>query len=280
MNYVRTGVGERDGTLRAFKTEDEIRKYLIRIRRDDGFLRNLLSRATADEAVAKIGSAKFAIGLLPWLDRCMLMRRSKKTKLMVVGIDYKHFPVFVEQRSDHCFPLDSYRTKTNIWGKSWRMFWSGIFGQYDDDGVNGFIRQHGVYFTNSMLCFGGSTDPNEHSRDYVKCCRRYIERQIDIVRPEVLVSFGDIGAWNVANILLGHDPTNEVVKALAAPPGHPLRKMAGIVSAGKVPDGIDSVFKGRAVKFWPLYQPARRHLHGFDGDYPVLRKLLGMCAPR
>lgn len=26
--------------------------------------------------------------------------------------------------------------------------------------------------------------------------------------------------------------------------------------------------------FWPLYQPARRHLHGFEGDYEVLRRLL------
>ena len=206
--------------LRDFRTDDEIRKYLIRIKRDDGFLRNLLSRATADEAVAQIGSAKFAIGLLPWLDRCMLFRRGTKTKLMVVGIDYKHFPVFVEQRSDHCFPLDSYRTKTNIWGKSWRLFWSGIFGQYDDATVNAFIGEHGVYFTNSMLCFGGSTDPNEHSRDCVKRCRRFIERQIDIVRPEVLVSFGDIGAWNVANLLLEHNAGSQVLQTLAALVNH------------------------------------------------------------
>jgi hypothetical protein len=28
------------------------------------------------------------------------------------------------------------------------------------------------------------------------------------------------------------------------------------------------------MKFWPLYQPARRHLHGFEGDYEVLRELV------
>ena len=30
------------------------------------------------------------------------------------------------------------------------------------------------------------------------------------------------------------------------------------------------------ITFWPLYQPARRHLHGFEGDYEVLRELVGV----
>jgi hypothetical protein len=266
-------------SLPALRADDDIRKYLVRVKRDDTFLRNLMCSMTADEAISKIGSAKFAIGLLPWLDRCMLFRRGTKTKLMVVGIDYKHFPVFVEQRSDHCFPLDSYRTKTNIWGKSWRMFWSGIFRQYDDGAVNAFIEEHGVYFTNSMLCFGGSADPNEHSREYVERCRAFIERQIEIVRPEVLVSFGDIGAWNVANMLLEHNAGSQVLQRLAMS-SHPLRDMANMVAVGDVRHGIDVELPGRRVKFWPMYQPARRHLHGFDGDYVVLRKLLGVSASR
>lgn len=263
--------------LPALKGDDEVRRYLIRVKRDDTFLRNIMSSATADEAVTKLKGAKFAIGLLPWLDRCMLLRRTKKTKLMVVGIDYKHFPCFVGQGRDHCFPLDSYRTRTNVWGKSWRMFWSGLFGFYDDAIVNAFIEQHGVYFTNSMLCFGGSDDPNEHSRQYVERCRPFIEKQIEMVKPDVLVSFGDIGAWNVAAILLGHDGDNEVLQTLAAS-RHPLREMAEL--ARTVGDGIDVLMRRRRMKFWPLYQPARRHLHGFDGDYEVLRELVGVNALR
>ncbi|HOI37260.1 MAG TPA: uracil-DNA glycosylase family protein [Bacillota bacterium] len=261
--------------LPALKGDDEIRRYLIRVKRDDTFLRNLMTKATtAEQVTTKLKGARFAIGVLPWLDRCMLLRRGKSTKLMVVGIDYKHFPVFFDQGRDHCFPLDSYRTRTNVWGKSWRMFWSGLFGQYDDDAVSAFIAQHGVYFTNSMLCFGGSTDPNDHSREHVECCRRFIERQIEIVRPEVLVSFGDIGAWNVATILLGHDEGNRVLRRLASS-RHPLREVADMVSSGKMIDGIDVRLRGHRMKFWPLYQPARRHLHGFEGDYAVLRTLLG-----
>jgi hypothetical protein len=259
--------------LPALTTDDEIRRYLIRVRRDDTFLRNLMTKATtAEQVTTKLKGAKFAIGLLPWLDRCMLLRRGKRTKLMVVGIDYKHFPSFFAQGRDHCFPLDSYRTRTNVWGKSWRMFWSGLFGHYDDDAVNAFIGQHGAYFTNSMLCFGGSEDPNDHPRRYVECCRPFIERQMEIGRPEVLVSFGDIGAWNVATILLGHDQDNEVLQTLAAS-RHPLRDMGNMV--GRVRDGIDVGVRGHRMKFWPLYQPARRHLHGFDGDYEVLRGLMG-----
>jgi uracil-DNA glycosylase len=131
-----------------------------------------------------------------------------------------------------------------------------------------------VYFTNSMLCFGGSEDPNEHSREYVECCRPFIERQIDIAKPEVLVSFGDIGAWNVATILLGHNQGNQVLQTLAAS-RHPLRGMGNMVGTGMVQDGIDVVVRGRRMKFWPMYQPARRHLHGFDGDYAALQSLSG-----
>jgi hypothetical protein len=259
--------------LPTLEGDDEIRRYLIRVKRDDTFLRNLLATATtAGHVTSKLKGAKFAIGLLPWLDRCMLLRRGKRTKLMVVGIDYKNFPSFFDQGRDHCFPLDSYRTRTNVWGKSWRMFWSGLFGQYDDDAVNAFIAKHGVLFTNSMLCFGGSEDPNEHSREYVECCRPFIERQIDIAKPEVLVSFGDIGAWNVATILLGHNQGNQVLQTLAVS-RHPLRNMGNMVRT--VQDGIDVVMLGHRMKFWPMYQPARRHLHGFDGDYAALRSLLG-----
>ena len=54
--------------------------------------------------------------------------------------------------------------------------------------------------------------------------------------------------------------------------------MANMVAEGDVQHAIDVGLRGRRVKFWPLYQPARRHLHGFEGDYPVLRQLLGVRA--
>jgi hypothetical protein len=95
---------------------------------------------------------------------------------------------------------------------------------------------------------------------------------MEILKPEGLVSFGDIGAWNVATILLGHDQDNQVLQTLAAS-RHPLRDMGNMV--GTAQDGIDVVVRGRRMKFWPMYQPARRHLHGFDGDYAVLQSLLG-----
>jgi uracil-DNA glycosylase len=118
-----------------------------------------------------------------------------------------------------------------------------------------------------MLCFGGGTDPGDHPRGYVECCRPFIKRQIEIVKPDVLVSFGDIGAWNVATILLEHND-NEVLRRLAAS-RHPLREMSAMVDAGEVHTGIDARLGKHPMTFWPLYQPARRHLQGFDGDYEV-----------
>lgn len=77
-----------------FVTPEAMNNYRIRIARDDTFLRNLLQHCSSDSAVRKqINSAKFAIGLSPWLDRCMLFRSTDRTTLMILGIiDYKHFP--------------------------------------------------------------------------------------------------------------------------------------------------------------------------------------------
>lgn len=204
----------------------------------------------------------------------MCLRRGKTTKLMVVGIDFKHFPVFFGKQKDHCFPLDSYRTSNNVWGPSWRGFWSGLFGEYDDRAVDTFIGANGVYFTNSMLCFGGGTNPNKHSTRYVTCCRPFIERQIEIVKPEVLVSFGNIGAWNVATILRKHGDTPVLARLLAS--RYPLRDLSDMAQKGTLKAGIDVAANGHRMEFWPLYQPAWRPRHGFSGDYDVLRSRLGL----
>jgi hypothetical protein len=261
--------------LPSLRAKDQIQRYLVRVKRDDTFLRGLLrTTPTAEEAFRRLGSAKFAIGLLPWLDRCMGLRRGKTTTLMVVGIDYKHFPVFFRQPKDHCFPLDSYRSTSNVWGPSWRGFWSGLLGKYDDELVDRFIAERGVYFTNSMLCFGGGINPNDHPAEFVTCCRPFIERQIEIVKPEVLVSFGDPGAWNVATILHKHDPTPLLARLSGS--RRPLSIVADMARRGTLGLGIDATVNGRRLRFWPLYQPARRHFHGFPGDYDVLRRMLGL----
>ena len=88
------------------------------------------------------------------------------------------------------------------------------------------------------------------------------------------MSFGDIGAWNVASILLKHSGSDELRRLAGS--RHPLREMVEMVSSGVVRDGIDVRLRKHRIKFWPLHQPARRHLHGFDGDYEVLRALVGL----
>ena len=104
-------------------TEDQISNYCKDIERDDAFLRKIFKNSSnLDDAVSQLDSGKFAIGLLPWLDRCMLFRRSERTKLMIIGIDYKHFPPFYARKSEHCFPSDNYQKRINTWGPTWRNF--------------------------------------------------------------------------------------------------------------------------------------------------------------
>ena len=50
-----------------------VEKYFIRVKRDLGHLRNvLISKPTLAEFLSQVGSARFSIGLLPWLDYCTL----------------------------------------------------------------------------------------------------------------------------------------------------------------------------------------------------------------
>jgi Uracil DNA glycosylase superfamily len=261
--------------LHKLSSKVDIDKYAIRIKRDDTFLRNIFNSSSSyQNVIENIKSAKFTVGLLPWLDRCMLYQKSDDTKLMVIGIDYKHFPVFYHQKEDHNFPLSSYREKNYIWGPSWKSFWSKLLNvKYDDDRVNEFIAEEGVYFTNSMLCFGGSQSATHHYFKYLECCREYIEKQIEIVRPEIIVSFGNFGCRNVASILLSQNTDNDILKTLSILSQSFKKSVNSLLSHPEMKNGIKAKYNSETVTFWPLYQPARNQR--FDDDYKILRRLVG-----
>jgi len=263
--------------LLRLENRESISKYCIRIRRDDTFLRNLFEKKLTTKTMLKrLGSAKFSIGLNPWLDRCMLHRKTRKTKLMIVGIDYKHFPVFHKLQRDHNFPLDGYTIKNNIWGPTWKRFWNNLLERpYSDEDVDGFISQNGVFITNSMLCFGGSSNPESHFYGYLKCCRNHIREMIKIVKPNILVSFGNFGCSNVASILSAENDENVTIRKLANS-SSPLKEMSSISRKQKVKNGIEARYNFRDLIFWPLYQPARSHIHKYNGDYTTLRHLLNL----
>jgi hypothetical protein len=249
--------------------------YVIRIKRDDTFLRNMVKDGcTVKNFYQKIKSAKFSIGLLPWLDRCMLYRKNSHTTLMVLGIDYKHFPVVCRERKDQNFPLDSYRTENNIWNKTWRTFWQNILEKsYDDEIVNEFISTHGVYMTNSMLCFGGSDNPSTHNYKFIDNCREYIEEQIRIVKPRILLSFGNQGCRNAATVLLKENPENKILSALSNS-NAPISKLKILINNDpQLRYGVPVRYNNRPLKFWSIYQPARS-INRYSGDYDVVRTLL------
>ena len=261
--------------LHRLTTASKIRKYTIRIKRDDTFLRNTFRDcATAEEAKENINSAKFSIGLLPWLDRCMLLRENEETNLMIVGIDYKNFPVFFSQSKDHNFPLDSYHKKNNIWGATWRKFWANLLGgSYDESVVNHLIAALGLYITNSMLCFGGSKSARTHNFEHISRCRSYIKDQIKIVSPNVLVSFGNAGCKNVASILLEQNEKNIFLKRLSSS-SRPLQEMVRLSKDAVCKDGIGVEYNSLPMSFWPLNQPGWSHVNRRTGEYAVLRSLL------
>jgi hypothetical protein len=193
---------------------------------------------------------------------------------MGLGIDYKHFPIVCQQRNNQNFPLDSYRQKNNIWNKTWQIFWNNVLEKpYDDARVNEFIRLHGVYMTNSMLCFGGSMTANDHHFPYIKNCREYIEEQIRIVRPRILLSFGTYGCHNAAAILLKYNPNNTVLRALHQD-SSPLTRLECLLKSNpSLRQGIPVTYDSFSFIFWAVYQPAREK-NRYIGDYEVLKTVL------
>ena len=258
--------------------EDALRKYAKQIIKDDSSLRELFRKNLKVKTVLKkLESEKFAIGINPWLDRCMLFRKNKKTKLMVIGIDYKHFPVFYKQKRDQNFPSDSYQAKNNIWGPTWQNFWKNLLKQkdYEEDSVNGFLKRNGVFITNSMLCFGGSDDSQSHFYGYLECCRSYIVKLLKIVKPKIIVSFGQYGCRNVASIMLQGGNENSVLQKLSRS-NCTLKIMNSIPDRKVYKEGIKVKYDSRTMTFWPVYQPAYANMHNYKGEYSTLRRLLGL----
>ena len=264
--------------LQNFLSLKDMNNYRIRIKRDDTFLRNLLNSGESYEIICKkIKSEKFSIGVFPWLDRCMLYRENIDTKLMVLGIDYKHFPIVCRENNNQNFPLDSYRKSNNIWNVTWRFFWKNVLNEsYDDKKVNNFISLYGVYMTNSMLCFGGSDNPGRHDYSFIENCRVYIEDQIRIVKPKILLSFGNIGCRNASAILLKENPKNKILKELSIS-NSPISILRKIVNdKANFNYGIPVEYNNSSLYFWSVYQPARAK-NRFFGDYEVVRRLLSTC---
>jgi hypothetical protein len=261
--------------LANLSTEDDIIEQCEAIEREDADLRTIFTGApNPDEIVTQLGSRKFAIGLLPWLDRCMLFRRTEKTKLMIIGIDYKHFPCFCQREIEQNFPLDSYQKRINTWGPSWRNFWSNLLNSsYNDQQVDLLLERNGVFMINSMLCFGNNNNPQEHFPGYLSCCREHIRELLKIVRPEIVVSFGKLGCENVASLLYEQNADISVLRRVANPGTSFKAKIAAIREAEDYQEGITVSYNSRPLIFWPLYQPARKR-YRYEGDYHVVRMLL------
>jgi len=249
-------------------------KYFIRIKRDHGHLRNMLkAKLTLSEFLGRVGSARFCIGLLPWLDYSMLHRRTDATDIMIIGIDFKNFPDFITKQKDHHLPIATAQASNNVWGPTWRRFWSNLLAApYEDSAIQGFLNVRGAYFTNSMLCFGGADKPRLHCYQYLECCRPYVERQIAIVRPKCLVSFGDFGCRNVASILEKYNPECKLLSSLsrAANPLHIFREYS-VRERRKL---FHLKFESHDLGFFPLYQPGWSYTAKYRRNYSELREYL------
>lgn len=134
------------------------------------------------------------------------------------------------------------------------------------------MKRQGVYMTNSMLCFGGSTKPSDHHFPYIENCREYIEEQIRIVRPRILLSFGIDGCHNAAAILLKYNPNNTVLRTLLQAKSPVTRLESLLASNPSLRQGIPVTYDSFSLTFWAVYQPARDKR--YNGDYEILRTLL------
>jgi len=142
--------------------------------------------------------------------------------------------------------------------------------------TNNEIEKIITFITNSMLCFGGNDNPQKHHYPYLQNCREHIHKLIEIVKPEVIVSFGQLGCRNVSEILqpfCKDDKTRELFNLLKS--SKRFSDKAGCLVGKKMfRSGIKTLFKKRKIYYWPLYQPARSHMFSYKNDYAVLRKLL------
>ena len=129
-----------------------------------------------------------------------------------------------------------------------------------------------------MLCFGGSDKPESHFYGYLECCQNHIEELISIVQPEIIASFGNLGCRNVATILLkGRQSKNNLILKRLSEKKFPLKEMKSIMTKHDCREGIKLEWNTQPIVFWPLYQPARSHIHKYGWDYEIiLKRLIGV----
>ena len=142
--------------------------------------------------------------------------------------------------------------------------------------MNNFLEENGVFMTNSMLCFGGSSNPSTHFYGYLACCRNHIRDLLKIVQPEIVVSFGKFGCENVVSILHEQNINSPILEKLSNQKTPFYRKIKAIKTVSDYNEGISLSYNSLPIIFWPLYQPARSHLNMYTGDYEVLRRLIGV----
>lgn len=120
-------------------------------------------------------------------------------------------------------------------------------------------------------------NPVAHSHEYMACCQPFIERQLEIVKPKCLVSFGNLGCWNVASILKAHNPDCRALVLLSRTIS-PLKRWKTLSSRDR--QELHHLKLGsRELAFFPHYQPAWAAALKNKIDYGPLRKCLQVERP-
>ena len=264
-------------SLQSCSTEDEKASIFKRLVQDTNELQKF---CTAQEETftsqKRPKRARISIGLNPWLDFCSLHRSSGKTGLMIIGGEPRPFKEFVTKPQQRHFPLESPRSRSAIWEPIWRSFWTNLLNPpYVLSRITEFIGKHGVYFTWSQCCSSGADNNRSRFNAYIETCRPFIEKQLSLLKPRCIITFGDTAAKNCAVILSGKNPDSEQIVSIANARS-PLNAYRSMNSKGKKALLQLRLGKGK-TGFIPFYQPGTTASDA-KNDYSFMRSFLGIKA--
>jgi len=193
---------------------------------------------------------RLSIGVCGWTDAGLfLCKNQSQPKIMIVASDW--YPLLAQ----NSFILE--REDAKLIGSGFAKL---LFPERASEKWRELLEKAGVYFTNAMLCYRPGKDKIGSTNLSIRSfnnCRGFLEAQIKIVNPELLISWGVQATSSIFKILAKYAPDSMTANKMERYSSNPFKEIK--TSIDEFP--LQIKIGDNNLHFHPLYHPASRRCH-------------------
>lgn len=191
-----------------------------------------------------------SIGVCGWTDAGLFLHKSQfPPKIMIVASDW--YPLLAQDT----FLIE--REDSKLLGSGFAKL---LFSERASEEWSELLEKAGVYFTNAMLCYRPGKDKTGSTNLSMRSfnnCRGFLEAQIKIVKPDLLISWGVQATSSIFKILAKYAPDSMTANKLECYSANPFKEIK--TSSDEFP--LQFKIGDNSLHFHPLYHPSSRRCH-------------------